>query len=72
MQLNLCAIMNTTVLWKLCHVSDTCNGLALGSSAVCGGEISSTVAQENTRMLYIVILFARVEIKLVKWCKISL
>ena len=62
-------------LWiQPCHQnwapeSDTCHGLALGSSAVCEEEINSTVEQGNTRMLYIGIILVSVEIKWLKWYK---
>ena len=68
-QHNLYAAMDTTVSWKLCHESDTCNGLALGSSTVCKKEIDSTVELGNTRMLYIGIIFVSVEIKWLRWNK---
>ena len=53
--------------WTLSHKSDTCHGSALGSIAVCKEEISNTVEQGNTSMLYIGIIFVSVEIKWLRW-----
>ena len=46
-QYNLYTIVDTNVPWRLSggKAGDTCHGLALGSSVVCGKEIDSTVEQ---------------------------